>query len=132
MKEPVKDGLNFTDVVLSSQKLASSVAETFFNQGAPEKLNSNQFADAFKQYIFSDQGMEAGEINKTYHTVVRTLRQNYSRTILLDILSTSPQETLDEESLASIVDKKSFARICDIIHIDFMIGAHVSEFYGNP
>ena len=76
--------------------------------------------------------MDVCDINKTYHSVVRTLRQNYSRTILLDILSTSPSETLDEESMALVTKHESFSKLCDIIHIDYMIGSHVNEFYGNP
>ena len=68
---------------------------------------------------------------KTYHTLVNTLRQNYSRTILMNILQNA-SENLDDECKNFLTDKSSFAKVCDIVHIDLMIASHVDEFYGNP
>ena len=41
-------------------------------------------------------------------------------------------ENLDDECKSFLIGKRSFAKVCDIIHIDLMIASHVNEFYGNP
>ena len=66
--------INFPDILLQTDKLMSDVAENFFKEDAPSKPSADDFAETFKTYIFNGKGMSGGEINKTYHTAVSTLR----------------------------------------------------------
>ena len=69
-----EEAINFPDILLQTEKLMSDVAGNFFKDEAPSKPSADDFAEAFKAYIFNGKGMNGGEINKTYHTVVSTLR----------------------------------------------------------
>ena len=68
---------------------------------------------------------------KNYHTTLKTLKQSYSREILLNILSNA-QDSLDDQSKELISQKTSFAKLCDLIHNDYMVSSQVNEFHGNP
>jgi hypothetical protein len=116
---------------MAGEKLASDVSENFFRANAPDKPGADTFSENFKNTIFNEQGLGVAEINKTYHTLVSTLRQNYSRTILMNILQNA-SESLDDDSKELLTQPSSFAKVCDIVHIDFMIASHVDQFYGNP
>ena len=63
--------------------------------------------------------------------MLKTIRQSYSRQILLNILSNA-SESLDDSAKALISKSSSFGKLCDLIHNDYMTSAHVNEFYGNP
>ena len=63
--------------------------------------------------------------------MLKTIRQSYSRQILLNILSNA-SESLDDSAKAIMCKTGTFAKLCDLIHNDYMTSAHVNEFYGNP
>lgn len=48
----------------------------------------------------------------------------------MNIMSNA-KESLDEDSKKLISQKSSFAKLCDLVHNDFMIAAHVEKFHGN-
>ena len=50
---------------------------------------------------------------------------------MLNILS-SAQDSLDDSSKQLISKKSSFAKLCDLIHNDYMVSSQVNEFHGNP
>jgi len=117
--EESKDLPNFTAILTKTDKFSNNVAETIYETNAPEKPNHDTYAEHFRNTIFSDNGLEPKSISGTYHTCVRTLRQNYSRAILLNILSTA-SESLDEESKVLVSKKSTFSKLCDTMHIDYM------------
>ena len=121
---------NFTELLTQTAKLADEVADNFYEASAPSKPDAGTYSENFKQTIFTEK-IEPADVAKNYHTTLKTLKQSYSREILLNILSNA-QDSLDDQSRELISDKKSFANLCDLIHNDYMVSSQVNEFHGNP
>ena len=71
-----------------------------------------------------DQRITTEEIREEYHQTLKSLRQSYSRQVLLNIMSNA-KESLDEASKKLISMKSSFAKLCGLVHNEFMMAAHI-------
>jgi len=64
---------NFSEMITKTEKLASDVAENFYNSEAPSKPEANTYSENFKQTIFTAQ-IEPADVAKNYHTTLKTLK----------------------------------------------------------
>jgi hypothetical protein len=69
-------------------------------------------------------------VRNEYSQTLKALRQSYSRQVLMNIMSNA-KESLDEASKRLISKKSSFAKLCSLIHNEYMVGAHIERFHGN-
>ena len=123
----VEDNSPLPDFVASltqSEQLTADVANDFFKNVAPEKPSDSIFQDNFKTKVFGGN-ITPEEIRDEYKGTLKTLRQSYSRQVLMNIMSHA-RDGLDEASKKVISKKSSFAKLCDLIHNDYMTAAHVN------
>ena len=87
---------DFISILTQTERLSNEVAESFYSESAPDKPTTSTFSDNFRHAVFTGELGES-EIADNYRTTVKTLKQNYGRQILLNILSSSVDE-LDDAS----------------------------------
>ena len=64
---------NFIEIITKTEKLASDVAENFYNAEAPSKPDANTYAENFKQTIFTEK-IGPADVATNYHTTLKTLK----------------------------------------------------------
>ena len=65
---------DFYTILTSTYALRNEVAEGFFNQEAPAKLDSDNYQAHFKNAIFKDDNMGPADIKETYEKCLKALR----------------------------------------------------------
>lgn len=90
------------------------------------------YQNQFKRVVYTvDSRVSSSEIADNYSNCLQSLHTSYSRQILLSVLAHGAQ-SLDSTCRDMLRNEHSFGRLCDLIHTELEIAAHINEFFGNP